>query len=155
MRETREAKKKKKRKTDRKWNQKKKMTMKTKKKKRPRESETWRERERERERELFGELLQLPFGHWLFIVGHNVTFDRPPSRQRHRPDNSTGFKVAARTIDPDLMHPETHSNVHPAPYPAALLLLRNSVATTATSLLQHSLIQSLQSAASTVATVIN
>ena len=114
-----------------------------------------RERDVERERELFGELLQLPFGHWLFIVGHNVTFDRPPSRQRHRPDNSTGFKVVARTIDPDLMHPETHSNVHPAPHPAALLLLRNSVATTATSLLQHSLIQSLQSAASTVATVIN
>lgn len=25
---------------------------------------------------------QLPFGHWLFIVGYNVTFDRPPRRQR-------------------------------------------------------------------------
>lgn len=42
---------------------------------------------------------QLPFGHWLFIVGYNVTFDRPPRRQRMPTCADNGHR-AFKSADP-------------------------------------------------------
>lgn len=45
---------------------------------------------------------QLPFGHWLFIVGYNVTFDRPPRRQRMPTCADNGHR-AFKSADPLLL----------------------------------------------------
>ena len=37
---------------------------------------------------------QLPFGHWPFIVGYNVTFDRPPRRQRMPTCADNGHRIS-------------------------------------------------------------